>query len=102
MAVRPFDPNFYRPGIDQAERGRERDFGGVAADADSHQAVQRRLPRAVEQPPTPVQIGLEYGVEVGRREAERITGHKAGRYAERATERDAKMRKITADAGPLD
>ena len=41
-------------------------------------------------------------MEVGRREAERITGYKAGRYAESATERNAEVRKVSTDAGALD
>ena len=41
-------------------------------------------------------------MEVGRREAERITGYEAGRYAESATERNAEVRKVSTKAGALD
>jgi hypothetical protein len=41
-------------------------------------------------------------MEVGRREAERITGYEAGGYAESATERNAEVRKVSTNAGALD
>lgn len=96
-SVGMLDSNLHRSCLHFAEWRGECDFGGVAADADSDQAIEVRLPRRVEQPPSTVEISLEDRVEIGRLKTVGITADEASRYIQRATEGNTDMGEVAAD-----
>ena len=77
-------------------------LGGISADADPSKFIKMRLARRVEQPPASMKIGFKDCVEVWRDEAVGVATDEARGYPKSAAEYNCKMRKIAANACPLE
>src|SRR4029077_19493351 len=83
------------------KEGREGGVGPIADGADANEAGLRREPGGVEDIPAAVEVSFEVGVEIRRHEIKGVSSDEAGGNRDRATEGDAEVREIPADASAL-